>query len=177
MGLKTLMARLQCRVTVPFVPSEKSAEGTREPAWIKAVPPVSPVPPYCADAGEVMRIVELGEVVNDLAAMADPDSSCWPHSAAMTGREIETMVERTALFNRRGLTALDAELLADELVGRDRQADDRRLCLECRHLTTGRTMRCAQWQSAGLGQPGIPEGMAVQLQRCDGFSKPTEGAP
>jgi len=186
MGLKTLMARLQCRATVPFVPFEKLAEGTREPAWIKAVPPVSPVPPHIAEAGEIMRIVQFGEAGNDLAAatpqpaaMPDPDSSCWPHSSAMTGREIDTMAERTSLFNRRGLPALEAELLADRLVTRDRDDfDTRKVCLECAHLS-GRAgaMRCTQWQRAGLGQPGIPVGMELVLQRCDGFEKTIGGTP
>ncbi|WP_157040287.1 hypothetical protein [Polaromonas naphthalenivorans] len=102
--------------------------------------------------------------------MPDPDRWCWPHSSAMTGREIDTMVERTALFNRRGLAALEAELLADKLVTRDRDGDERRLCLECAHLS-GRAgaMRCAQWQRAGLGAPGVPAGLQLVLQRCDGF--------
>lgn len=79
------------------------------------------------------------------------------------------MVERTALFNRRGLAALDAELLADKLVTRDREADERRLCLECSHLSRVGGWRCAQWQRAGLGAPGVPAGLQLVLQRCDGF--------
>lgn len=104
------------------------------------------------------------------AEMPDPDRWCWPHSSAMTGREIDTMVARTSQFNSRGLPALEAELLADKLVTRDRDWDDRRLCLECAHLP-GRAgaMRCARWQRAGLGQAGIPAGLALQLQRCSGF--------
>ena len=105
----------------------------------------------------------------DPAALPDPDRWCWPHSSAMTGREIDTMVERTALFNRRGLPALEAELLADKLVNRDRQADDRRLCLECAHLSRAGSLRCAQWQRVGLGAPNPPAGLAMQLQRCGGF--------
>ena len=99
----------------------------------------------------------------------DPDRWCWPHSSAMTGREIQTMVERTHLFNRRGLASLEAELLADKLVTRDREADDRRLCLECAHLSRVGGLRCAQWQRAGLGYVALPAGMAVLLQRCNGF--------
>jgi len=46
-----------------------------------------------------------------------------------------------------------------------RDRDDRRLCLECAHLS-GRAgaMRCARWQRAGLGQAGIPSGLVLQLQ-------------
>jgi hypothetical protein len=117
-------------------------------------------------SGEVSTLVS-----STAAAMPDPDRWCWPHSQAMTGREIDTMVERTHLFNRRGLAALDAELLADKLVTRDRESDDRRLCMECAHLSRAGVMRCAQWQRAGLGAPGVPAGLALVLQRCDGFKE------
>ena len=123
---------------------------------------------------------EVSTLVSSLAlVLQDPDRWCWPHSSAMTGREIDTMAERTSLFNRRGLPALQAELLADKLVTRDREADDRQLCLECAHLSrTGGAMRCAQWQRAGLGAPGIPAGMVLVLQRCDGFrGQAPRGAP
>ena len=155
MGLKTLMTRLQCPATVLSVPLEKSAEGTRKPLWIKAVPPVSPVPPHFIEAGEIVRI---GEAVNDLAAttpqsaeLPDPDRWCWPHSSAMTGREIDTMVERTALFNQRGLPELDAELLADKLVVRDRELDERRLCFECQHLQAQPAHHGRSWPELRCG--------------------------
>lgn len=126
-----------------------------------------------------------GRAANDPAQVAglaaeplDPDRWCWPHSSAMNTVEIDTMLERTALFNRRGLSALDAELLADRLVTRDRDADDRQLCLECAHLSgRAEAMRCAEWQRARLGQPGIPAGLALMLQRCDGFEKTIGGVP
>ena len=56
----------------------------------------------------------------------------------------------------------------------DRDFDDRRLCLECSHLLASRAMRCTQWKQAGLGQPGIPKGRALQLQRCEDFSDLTK---
>ena len=59
---------------------------------------------------------------------------------------------------------------------RDHDFDDRKVSLECSHLMAGKAMRCAQWKQAGLEQPGIPEGRALQLQRCDGFSEPTKNS-
>ncbi|ABM37955.1 conserved hypothetical protein [Polaromonas naphthalenivorans CJ2] len=141
------------------------------PAHIQKTEALSPA---ANDPAQVVGLVAVDEVTALVtpqpAAMPDPDRWCWPHSSAMTGREIDTMVERTALFNRRGLAALEAELLADKLVTRDRDGDERRLCLECAHLS-GRAgaMRCAQWQRAGLGAPGVPAGLQLVLQRCDGF--------
>ena len=104
------------------------------------------------------------------AAPADPDRWCWPHSTAMNTGEIDTFTARLARFTDKGLSLDDSEALADKLVLRDRESDDRRLCLECAHLAgRARAMHCAQWQRAGLGAAGIPAGLHLVLQRCDGF--------
>ena len=101
---------------------------------------------------------------------ADPDRWCWPHSDAMNTGEIDAFTMRLGNLTRRGLLESESEKLADKLVLRDRESDDRRLCLECVHLA-GRagSMRCAQWQRAGLGAAGIPVGLHLVLQRCDSF--------
>ena len=180
MGLTTLIARLKCRGADTCDTSKQNMGYQRK----------APIPAGCTpdtldtssfvDTRAIVQLEKFGEAVNDPAAatpqpaeMPDPDRWCWPHSSAMIGLEIDTMVERTNLFNQRGLTTLDAELLAYALVGRDRDLDNRRLCMECAHLY-GRAgaMRCAQWQRAGLGQPGIPAGLPTLLQHCDGFNKP-----
>jgi hypothetical protein len=54
--------------------------------------------------------------------------------ATMSEREISRMSFRTALFQRRGLDIGVAEKLADRLLARDRDHDDRRACIECKHL-------------------------------------------
>ena len=145
---------------------------------VREDPPKPAMPAAANDPAQAVGLVanppvstgKVSTLVSSTAAVThDPDRWCWPHSSAMTGREIDTMVERTSLFNRRGLAVLEAELLADKLVNRDREADERRLCLECSHLSRAGGLRCAQWPRAGLGVPGIPAGLAIQLQRCDGF--------
>ena len=94
----------------------------------------------------------------------------------MTGREIDTFTGRLQHFTRRGLLALDAERLADKLVMRDREADDRRLCLECVHLA-GRAdvWGCRNWQRAGIASMGrdaqLSAALVNQPQRCDGFTE------
>ena len=107
---------------------------------------------------------------NDPAA--DPDRWAWPYSQAMTGREIDTFTARLHLFTRRGQVDSDAERLADKLMIRDRESDDRRLCLECVNLA-GRAgaWRCNQWQRVGLDAAGLPAGLVLVLQRCDGFKE------
>lgn len=100
----------------------------------------------------------------------DPDRWCWPYSQAMTGREIDTFAGRAMLFSRHAMPPVNAEGLAYQLVNRDREGDDRRLCLECCNLT-GRAgaWRCNQWQQAGMVGAGVPSGMVLVLQRCNGF--------
>lgn len=106
----------------------------------------------------------------------DPDADCWPHSTAMNGIEIDLFTARLHRFTDKGLTRTDGEALADTLLIRDREADDRRSCLECRHLSGfGQTSwRCGNWQAAGVAirprDTQLPADLVLQLQRCDGFT-------
>jgi hypothetical protein len=131
------------------------------------------------DPAQLAELVSIGEVsmlVSSRAALFDdPDRWAWPHSQAMTGREIDTFTARLHHFTRRGLLESDAEMLADKLVTRDRDADDRRLCLECLHLA-GRAgvWGCRNWQRAGVAtkpqHAQLSAALVNQLQRCDGFT-------
>jgi hypothetical protein len=107
----------------------------------------------------------------DAEALADP--SCWPHSSAMNGAEIDTFTARLARFTDRGLSLDDAERLADKLVQRDRDCDDRTVCLECAHLRHGG--RCGEWKKAGISSnvmdARLPGDFTLMLQRCDGFTE------
>ena len=97
----------------------------------------------------------------------------------MTGREIDTFTERLARFADKGLSLEDGEAQADKLVTRDRESDDRRLCLECNHLAGhgAGLWRCRNWQRAGVAiraaDAQISVALVHQLQRCDGFIKQT----
>lgn len=112
----------------------------------------------------------------------DPDADCWPDSTAMTGAEIDLFTARLQRFTDKGLTRTDGEALADKLVIRDRETDDRRCCLECRHLSGyGHTSwRCGNWQAAGVAirprDTQLPANLVLQLQRCDGFATATPNA-
>lgn len=102
----------------------------------------------------------------------NPDHCCWPHSGSMNEQEVAIFTARLHHFQSKGLRLGDAETLADRLVIRDREQDDRRTCLECQHLA-GR-QRCAQWQRAGIGNPVIPVDLLAQLQRCDAHRQITQ---
>ena len=104
----------------------------------------------------------------------DPDLWCWPHSSAMNTLEIDTFIVRLEQLTRKGVSLPNAELLAERLVLRDRNEDDRQLCLECQYLQgdVGR-WRCSNAHAArmavGIANAPLPVGMTQQLQRCPGF--------
>ena len=135
--------------------------------------------PAANDAAQVWALVANNEVSTQVASpaalFADPDRWAWPHSQAMTGREIDILTARLHHFTGRGLADLDAERLADNLVTRDRDADERRLCLECVHLA-GRAgiWGCRNWQRAGVAtkpqHAQLSAALVLQPQRCDGFT-------
>ncbi len=117
----------------------------------------------------------------------DADRSCWPHSSAMNAQEIDTFTARLGRFTDKGMGYDEAEALADpagpagladKLVLRDREADDRRLCLECRHLHgwPGR-WRCGNWQQAGMARDGLARDLVLMLQRCNGYHPALQQAP
>ena len=104
----------------------------------------------------------------------DPDRWCWPHSTAMNSVEIDALIARLARFTDKGLTLNDGEALADKLVARDRESDNRRVCLECLHLNGQvRAWRCTNWKVAGVAvrssDAQLPSDFVVLPQRCDGF--------
>jgi len=88
----------------------------------------------------------------------------------------DLFAQRVQTMQGKGINAADAETYADKLVQRDRDLDDRRLCLECLHLHGyGPTSwRCGAWQAAGIAtqarDAGLSADLVQQLQRCDGFA-------
>lgn len=109
-------------------------------------------------------------------AVEDPDRCGWPRSSAMNGAEIDTFTARLHQFNYKGLDRADGEALAEKLLLRDRESDDRRLCPECRHLSGfgPKSWRCGNWQTADIAKRSsdaqLPVALVIQLQRCDGFA-------
>ena len=132
--------------------------------------------PSVATVANVSVAIAQKQAANDPTPVTqDPDRWAWPHSAAMNGAEIDTFTARLARFTDRGLGLDDAEALADKLVTRDRESDDRRLCFECIHLAGySGTWGCRNWQRAGVATKArnaqLPAALVVQLQRCDGFT-------
>lgn len=155
------LARLK-KIDTP--PTAEPTETTKRVSVVFVGPGMAPMPKTRADL----------PAANDPAA--DPDRWAWPHSEAMTGAEIDTFTARLVRFTDRGLGLDDAEALADKLVTRDRESDDRRLCLECFHLSgqSGKAWDCRNWQRAGVASSArdaqLSAAAVFQLQRCDGFT-------
>jgi hypothetical protein len=82
-----------------------------------------------------------------------------------TAEELERMVARAERGERLGLSAREADAAADVLHLRDRDRDDRRLCLECGWLRADR----AGWRCGALGQQIPRAWVTTQLQRCHMF--------
>ncbi|MBC7731426.1 MAG: hypothetical protein H7306_05930 [Bacteriovorax sp.] len=131
---------------------------------------------YAATVAEVATVAVAkspdSKAANDpaLDPDRDPDRWCWPHSDAMTGAEIDRMVSRVERFVARGVDLIDATVLADRLVIRDRDGDDRRLCLECDHLR--RAGRCGVRTVADVPGGRLIDALPI-LQRCNQFKKTT----
>ena len=129
--------------------------------------------------GPAQVLAMVSTLVSSTAAVIDdPDRWAWPHSQAMTGREIDTLTARLHHFARRGLAEPDAERMADKLVTRDREADARRVCLECTHLAGhAGAWRCRNWQQTAIASKArdaqLPAALVIQPQRCDGFKAAT----
>lgn len=89
-------------------------------------------------------------------------------------REIARFLFRVALFTRRGLSEPEAETLADRLSERDYERDDRRMCIECKHLQRGGTCFAAKqgWLLQPKGNTRDADfftPLQQTLQRCEGF--------
>ncbi|MDH4479595.1 MAG: hypothetical protein QE283_06945 [Rhodoferax sp.] len=115
----------------------------------------------------------------EAALVGDRDRWCWPYSAAWDSNEIETFMARLAQFTDKGVSYDDTERLLDELVIRDREGDDRRLCLECTQLQGAGSWRCGNWLAAGIAHTArdaqLPCDLVRTLQRCDGFCSKSGG--
>lgn len=83
-----------------------------------------------------------------------------------TRQEAAMFTQRIDLFFGR----VDAKEIAHRLTLRDREQDDRRLCLECRYFKPHR-LECNNFEWAGFTQPKLGSNWVNQLQRCLGFEE------
>ena len=135
---------------------DPAGEATKTPKRVSVVS-VAPIPgplqnlegDRALGASDLQPVTEPEEV----GTICDGEVLAAP---AMSSTESETFTARLAQFTDKGLDLHDAERVASRLHGRDRDGDDRTLCIECRHF---RIRRCA------VNDAFLPE----QFQRCDRF--------
>ena len=154
-------------------------------AEMDATKPTKPIQGGCERGfvgfvAPVLAVIDKTAVGPDASVMPrvagdfDPDCGCWPNSAVMNGREIDTFTARVARFTGKGLTIAGGEGLADKLVLRDREQGDWHSCFECTHLSGAGGWRCGNWQRAGVAirarDAQLPTDFVNLLQRCDGFT-------
>ena len=178
MSLASLLKKGSLRGFATATPATVATDKPFIPPCVATVATVNVANPQNPAANDDDLIPDDGDKVSTPAATDDPDRWAWPHSAAMTGGEIDTFTARVIRFTDKGVNPTDGEALADKLVTRDRDSDDRRLCLECTHLAGfAGTWGCRAWQRAGIAikarDAGLPGDLVRSLQRCDGFSETT----
>lgn len=97
-----------------------------------------------------------------------PEQADDCHAEAWDDAEIDAFRTREARFARLGQTA-DAEHLAERLTLRDRQQDDRRMCLECAALAdTGRCLAAERGRLPSASRRLEP--VPTILRRCGGLT-------
>jgi hypothetical protein len=93
-------------------------------------------------------------------------------AVAWSADDIERFLDRRTRLLRWGWAEPEAERLAERLVIRDREADPRVSCTDCKHYRVG---LCGNHRRAGLQAPDVGRDLAALLQRCPGFNS-SEGA-
>lgn len=130
--------------------------------------PDAPVDKSSAPVSSASAVGVCGSDRGEQGSSTAADLSCWPHSDAINTAELHALVVRTERFIRQGISGDEAGLLANRLVTRDRDGDDRRLCLECSWLGDGG--RCIAAATGRLPDSDRRlEPVRTVLQRCPAF--------
>ena len=116
--------------------------------------------------------IEINEK-NAARAKSSPSSEDhrWPE---IDSSELDLFVRRKTEFVARGVDEAQSEELADQLMVRDQDMDDRRMCYECNHLKGFARLRCNNWKAAGISMTSdgafVGTDFGTLLKRCNGFS-------
>lgn len=111
-------------------------------------------------------IAKVHTAASDRPSRLTTDEADRSHAPSWDDAEIAAFMARTERFAMLGRA--DADNLAERLTLRDRDGDDRRLCLECTWLgDTGRCLAAATGRIPGTGRRVEP--VQTILQRCSAF--------
>ncbi len=142
---------LAVRPPLVFQKSEAANEPTQPSAAdLPVIPKAVPTTP--------VKVMNLPDSVRELLTLSDA--------------ELIRMEARYRLARRHGLDIDQTERLADDLLRRDRQGLDMRMCVECRCLES--TGRCAAARAGRLaGADRRFEPIRTELIRCPAFAPNT----
>jgi hypothetical protein len=172
MSMLTLMARLRA------VGSDTPDTPAPPPEVSSVALPLLVCPPDTSDTPPKNCSLALGI---DSRAVPNADTAAFGSrfSAPVPGEvDPEAFDARVALFRSHHVPSKEAGDLANQLGRRDVQTDDRRLCLECCHLSgSAAARRCANWRITGMRGPSIPSELVDLLQRCAGFAEQAGPVP
>jgi hypothetical protein len=119
---------------------------------------------------EPMRAA-LREAKADILALLSVAPEALDLSAvAWTDADISAFLYRRARLLRWGWPEAEAESLAEQLVKRGREHDDRVSCTDCTHYRPG---FCRDHRRAGLTVADVGRDLAAMLQCCPGFQPAT----
>lgn len=128
------------------------------PSLLSSAGPPDPTSPSRSTSEKAFGLPGPYRLPADLMAAAHAE--CW------TGDAVRFFNFRSARFVEQGFCQHDAEDLAERMHLRDVTADDRRSCIECRHLVR---WRCERHRKALLASSVVSRELAVLLQRCPAF--------
>lgn len=157
---KTTKTGLDASETAWLLASGSSAWGRQPTEPTEMVRAISGSVGFAGFAGTPERERDASNPAADLDAMLA--------HVAMDDGEIEQFVARMRLMVNRGFSEAEAERLAEKLLARDRDGDDRRLCIECSYLgPSGRCLAAALGRLPGVSARSTP--VVTVLQRCPAF--------
>jgi hypothetical protein len=128
------------------------------PSLLSSAGPPGPTSPSRSTGEKAFGLPGPYRLPADLMAAAHAE--CW------TGDVVRFFNFRSARFVEQGFCQPDAEDLSERMHLRDVTADDRRSCIECRHLVR---WRCERHRKALLASAVVSRELAVLLQRCPAF--------
>lgn len=95
-----------------------------------------------------------------------------PVTVALTDPDVARLTYVCARMVRWRWTEGEAESVAERLLKRDREQDNRVSCVECRHYRPG---RCGRFRRAGLSASDVGHDFAGLLQHCPAYQAAAQG--
>ena len=141
--------------------------------WLERLREISAPPTGGTDRADttplpsVMAVPPQGGAAVFAGAAANDEPPADLAAVAWTDADIGRFLDVQDRLLRKGWPEVEADTVAGRIVRARREVDDRRACVECRHLLRG--LRCGNARAAGIGRE-LGRDLAELLQRCPGFA-------